>query len=322
MFSENLKKPLFASRLNSMGARRDLWSGDNDVLDWIARQGTIKGLDLIDFNCPQHLQGRNVEEIISTLEQASLKTGAICTRFPSEFENGAFTHPEERQRKAAIELVLNAAEWARSLDANELVVWSAYDGYDYSLQSDYTLMWKHCVEAFQIICDAFPDLKVSLEPKPTEPRRFFIHNTTGTALLMLRDIARENMGLTLDFGHCLMAAENPAQSAALTGQEGKLFGVQLNDGFVKPGCEDGLALGTVHPSMTLEFIYWLQRFDYQGHIYFDTFPKNEDPVREAEFNIRRFRNWWTLANSLDEQGLREMLEKQDTMSILELLEEQ
>ena len=51
-------------------------------------------------------------------------------------------------------------------------------------------------------------------------------------------------------------------------------------------------------------------------------PKNEDPIREAEFNIRRFRKWWSLANSLDEQGLREMLEKQDTMSILELLEKQ
>jgi len=41
--------------------------------------------------------------------------------------------------------------------------------------------------------------------------------------------------------------------------------------------------------MTLEFIYWLQRYDYQGYIYFDIFPKNEDPVREAGNNIRRFR---------------------------------
>ena len=183
-------------------------------------------------------------------------------------------------------------------------------------------MWKHCIEAFRIVCDAFTDLKVSLEPKPTEPRRFFIHNTTGTAMLMVRDIDRENMGLTLDFGHCLMATENPGQSAALAGQEGKLFGVQLNDGFVKPGSEDGLALGTVHPLMTLEFIYWLQRFDYQGHIYFDTFPKNEDPVREAEYNIRRFCKWWKQASSLDEKGIKEMLVKMDTMGILELLEDQ
>ena len=108
----------------------------------------------------------------------------------------------------------------------------------------------------------------------------------------------------------------------MVGQEGKLYGVQLNDGFVRPGCEDGLALGTVHPSMTLEFIYWLQRFDYQGHIYFDTFPKNEDPVREAEYNIRRFRKWWNLAKTLDQKGFQEMLENQDTISILELLEDQ
>ena len=74
--------------------------------------------------------------------------------------------------------------------------------------------------------------------------------------------------------------------------------------------------------MTLEFIYWLQRFDYQGHIYFDTFPKNEDPVREAEYNIRCFCKWWKQASSLDEKGIKEMLVKMDTMGILELLEDQ
>jgi hypothetical protein len=119
-----------------------------------------------------------------------------------------------------------------------------------------------------------------------------------------------------------MATENPVQSAVLTGQEGKLFGVQLNDGFVKPGCEDGLALGTVHPRMTLEFIYWLRRLDYQGHIYFDTFPINEDPVREAEHNIRLYKKWWKFSSVLDENGIEELLIKQDTMAILELLEGQ
>jgi len=119
-----------------------------------------------------------------------------------------------------------------------------------------------------------------------------------------------------------MAAENPAQSAALAGQDGKLFGVQLNDGFVRPGCEDGLALGTVHPNLTLEFIYWLQRTEYQGHIYFDTFPRNEDPIREAEYNIRQFKKWWRLAQTLETQGLRELLGRQDVMAVLELMEAQ
>ncbi len=313
--------PYFASRLNSMKERLDLWSGDNNVLGWISRQGKIKGLNLVDFNSPQHLEGLTVKEIKSALENVSLKTGAVCTRFNEDFLCGAFTNPEQKKRKAAIELVLNAGEWANDLGARELVVWSAFDGYDYSLQADYQMMWNQCTEAFRIVCDSFPNLKVSLEPKPTEPRRFFIHNTTGTAMLMVRDVDRENMGLTLDFGHCLMASENPGQSVALVGQEGKLFGVQLNDGFVKPGCEDGLALGTVHPLMTLEFIYWVQRFDYRGHIYFDTFPKNEDPVREAEYNIRRFCKWWEQASYLNEKGIKKMLCNEDTMGILELLED-
>ena len=159
----------------------------------------------------------------------------------------------------------------------------------------------------------------------------------------MRDVDRPNFGLTLDFGHCLMAGENPAQSVAMVGQESrrwaslsqvlralphlapspsltplslslaslsqsqgpgpgrrsatgrdmedgfapapmatnKLFGVQLGDGYGRLGAEDGLAFGSVHPTAALEFVLWLIKTDYRGHIYFDTFPRNEDPVREA-----------------------------------------
>lgn len=71
----------FASRLNSMAARPDLWdarhgaqcgnggggsgggsssgSGSGascrNLKSWLARQGTVPGLDLVDFNFPQHL---------------------------------------------------------------------------------------------------------------------------------------------------------------------------------------------------------------------------------------------------------------------------
>ena len=136
-------------------------------MDWIARQGAIEGLNLVDFNCPQHLKVYTTEKVKRALDLASLRTGAVCTRFTHEFENGAFTHPESSKRKADIDLVLNAGELARAIDAKELVVWSAYDGYDYSFQADYHLMWKHCVAAFQFVCDTFTDLKISLEPKPT-----------------------------------------------------------------------------------------------------------------------------------------------------------
>jgi hypothetical protein len=56
----------FASRLNSMKARRDLAGpghGSDDVLGWIARQGRVRGLSLVDLNYPQHTEGLTTEQV-------------------------------------------------------------------------------------------------------------------------------------------------------------------------------------------------------------------------------------------------------------------
>lgn len=79
----------FASRLNSMKDRIDLWEGEGGVLGWISRQGRVKGLDLVDFNFPQHLTSQAVEQqeldrITSALAAAGLECGAVCLRFPKQ----------------------------------------------------------------------------------------------------------------------------------------------------------------------------------------------------------------------------------------------
>ena len=131
-------------------------------------------------------------------------------------------------------------------------------------QVDYVEKWEQIVHAFQEVCDEFPRIKFSLEFKPTdENTRFFIVPSTGAALLLVNDVNRPNMGLTLDIGHCLAAGENPAQSVALVGSRGKLFGMQLNDGYQRLGAEDGLIFGSVHADMALEVMLWLQRTGYR-----------------------------------------------------------
>lgn len=316
----------FASRLNSMKDRSDLWDGDQSVTGWIARQGRVRGLSLVDFNYPQHITSREVtenlrNEILNALQSSNLRCGAVCLRFPKEMRLGAFTNPDPVIRKEAIQLTKEACEWSMALGANEVIVWSAYDGYDYPLQVDYDRMWADTVEAFQEVCDAYPDVKISLEYKPTdENTRFFAVPSTASAVLLMNEVNRTNFGLTLDFGHCLMAGENPAQAIA-TIPEGKLFGIQLGDGYGRLGAEDGLAFGSVHPRAALEFILWLIKRKYNGHIYFDTFPRNEDPVREAEYNIRVFRRLYAEAKRLLESGQYEQRAKEhDAMGSLEDLE--
>ena len=76
--------------------------------------------------------------------------------------------------QAAIDLTIEAGDWATALGCEEVCVWSAWDGYDYSLQVDYHALWQRVVDGFRAVCDAHPKLRVSLEFKPTdENTRFF-----------------------------------------------------------------------------------------------------------------------------------------------------
>ena len=327
----------FASRLNSM---KD-WDPSVGLNSWIQQQGKIKGLDLVDFNYPQHLTGPVTDDYLQHIQQmlksSGLQAGTICLRFPKFMQKGAYTNPDPSIRKQAIQLTKEACEWAKRLGSNEICVWSAFDGYDYPLQVDYDKLWDQIKNAFQEVCDSFPSVKVSLEFKPTdENTRFFTVPSTAAAILLLKEVNRENFGLTLDFGHCLMAGENPAQSIAMVQKcsksnsssggksPSKLFGLQLGDGYGRLGAEDGLMFGSINTLSALELVIWLIKTNYDGHIYFDTFPRNEDPIRECEYNIRRFKNFYRKARLLlegkDAQKFKEMLENHDAMGILEYLE--
>ena len=313
---------MFGSRINSMKDRLDLVSGDslpmNSPRDWLRRQATIRGLGCVDFNYPQHFHDWEPEEAKKALDEANLVAGAVCLRYPSKFARGAMNHPDAQLRREAVEITKQAAKVAKILGCNEVVVWSAFDGFDYPFQVDYKEKWNQIVEAFQECCDAYPDIRWSLEFKPTdENTRFFTVPSTGAAMLLLHDIDRPNMGLTLDMGHMLMAGENPGQSIAMAGK--KLFGIQLNDGYTRLAAEDGMMFGSIHPSQALEVMYQLRQIDFKGHFYFDTFPQRTDPVKEAEYNIRRVKEFWRAAGRMNKAELERVANEHDAIGALELV---
>ena len=311
---------LIGSRLNSMKDRPDLWDGGplQSTRDWVRRQATVQGLTCVDFNYPQHFHDWTVEEAKACLEEHGLVAGAVCLRYPSKFARGAMNHPS--LRREAIDLTLQAAGAARVLGCSEVVVWSAYDGYDYPFQVNYRDKWNELVDAFRECCDAYPDLKFSVEYKPTdENTRFFTIPSTGAALLMVQDVDRPNFGLTLDVGHMLMSGENPGQSIAMA--RDKLFGIQLNDGYTRLAAEDGLMFGSVHPGMALEIMYQLRQVGFAGHIYFDTFPQRSDPVGEAEYNIRKVKAFWKAAGAMDAGRLAEIMATHDALGALAMVDE-
>jgi xylose isomerase len=314
---------LIGSRLNSMKDRPELWSRStlSSPQDYVKRQASIAGLTCVDFNYPQHFDSYwSAAEAKQALDVAGLVAGAVCLRYPAKFARGAMNHPDPALRRQAIQLTKEAAQVAMDLGCDEVVVWSAYDGYDYPFQTDYDEKWQELVDAFQECCDEYPNIKFSLEYKPTdENTRFFTVPSTGAALLLVQEVDRSNFGLTLDVGHMLMAGENPGQSVAMVGRAGKLFGIQLNDGYTRLAAEDGLMFGSVHPGMALEIMHQLQRTNFQGHVYFDTFPQRSDPVAEAEYNIRRVKAFWKAAKQMDAATLRNIMQAHDAIGALEMV---
>lgn len=257
----------------------------------------MNGLTALELNYPEHFRKDSVDDIRAALDQAGLTNLAIQLRWPAPlFAGGAFTSVDPVLRAKAVELVREAVDVSRKLGSTHVLLWPAHDGYEYPLQMDYPKAWTWMIESLVEVADYAPDVRFSIEYKPADPRGRTLLNTTGAVMKLIADVARSNLGVTLDFGHLLMARENPGQSAAMALRDKKMFGLQLND--AHGAADDGLLIGSIHLPQTLELAYYLVREGYDGTLYFDTDPVREDPVRECELNIRRMTAIMAIAKKL------------------------
>jgi xylose isomerase len=257
----------------------------------------IEGLSALELNYPQHFTGTAVDEIARAARSADLTITGLNLRYDdARFARGAFTHPDPAVRAAAIDLTIEAGTMLRELGGSHLVLWMESDGFDYPFQVPYAALWEWEIAGFAAVAEALPDLRVSVEYKPFEPRRYALIRSSGDALLAARQVGRANFGVTVDLCHALMAGEHPPASIALALADQRLFGVHLNDGFGR--ADDGLMVGSVNPWTALEVVYLLKTHEYDGTLYFDTFPKAIDPVAEARANVETVRRLW---NACDER---------------------
>ena len=198
-----------------------------------------------------------------------------------------------------------------------LVIWLEHDGYDYAFQTDYQQKWEEVVVCFQKVSNYAPDVNVSVEVKPFQPRAFAFIPDTATSLLLVNDVSCDNFGITLDYCHMLMKHENPAYGVSLVGAKNKLYGIHLNDGYGLN--DDGLMIGTGSFLQTLEFIYFLKRYKYDGVIYFDTFPMREAPMRETNANVNMFKKLDSLIESVGMDYIDKLIKKEDAAEIIDFM---
>jgi xylose isomerase len=199
-------------------------------------------------------------------------------------------------RSEAVRAAKEAVDVCREMGSEHVILWPAHDGYEYPFQLDYRSGWQRLVECYSEVADHAQNITVSIEFKPAEPRARTLLADSGSVLALIAETGRDNLAVTLDFAHMLMAHENPAQSIAVSLAQGRLKGLQLNDGW--GAADDGLVLGSVSLVQTLEALFYLVRDGYAGTYYFDTDPIRENPVRECEINIARTKQLLAVARRL------------------------
>lgn len=291
-------RPRYAARLNAF--RRP---GDG-IAEMIAAAGRVGGLDAADLNYPDHFEGRTPAGLSALLRDNGMALNGLAMRYYTDprFAIGAFTNPDAAVRRAAIDLTKRGIDALSEMGGGIMTLWMGQDGFDYAFQASYARMWDDSIAALAEIADHNPEIDLSVEYKPNEPRAYALMPDVATTLLAIGEASRANLGVTLDFAHVLYADEMPAHAAHLVARHSRLLGVHLNDGYGKR--DDGLMAGTVHPVQTVELFVELDRIGYDGVIYFDTFPDHSgiDPVEEARTNIRLVERLRSVASELAGNG--------------------
>ena len=320
-----INAPLFAARLNAFKIGSETyWPGKNSITtaDLLARAATA-GVNAADLNYPDHFMDDSPADLLKALTDSGMILNGIAMRYYTKpgYKLGAFTHPNAAVRRAAIDETKRGLDVLAEMGGNLMTLWMGQDGFDYSFQMNYERAWGDTIDAMIEVADHNPAIDIALEYKPNEPRAFALMPDAATTLLAIKEIGRDNTGVTLDFAHVLYADEMPAFAAALIARHSRILGVHLNDGYGK--WDNGLMVGAVHPIQTIELLVELERSGYKGAIYFDTFPDHSglDPVSEAQTNIEVLQRLRATAVRLIDNGeLQSAIARQDAPTAMRIVQ--
>ena len=301
----------YAGRFNSF-----IFKGQN-VFDAIEAYKHTDGITHLEFNYPEHFTGYDLEELKKAI--SPLKVNGLAVRWRKEWLDGDFTNPNEELRQKAIQLTRDACDVCRELGGSVITLWFENDGFDYPFQMDYESCWNKLVEGLRQVADYAPDLKISIEYKPYEERDFAMVDSTGMVMYLISEVDRPNVGCTLDYCHMLMKHDNPSYGLALAAAKNKLFGLHMNDGY---GWKDsGLIFGSLSFAQSAEFIYYLERCNYDGVVFFDTFPIREESKAECQANINAFELIKSKVDRIGADKIQEIVAKHDGIHAQKLIYE-
>jgi xylose isomerase len=290
------------------------------MIEICGKQGVAKAVELIMGDTPIGVNKGNMKEVKAALNDYDIQPIAILPNtWGGDFIKGSLGNADPQLRLKAIDLVKSAMDLAAEMDCPYVGQWPGQDGWDYYFDVDYQKIYEWWVEGMQELADFNPNLKLGIEPKPFEPRSYSFLDTPVKTLLLMRDIDRKNVGLTLDIGHSLYGHESLGEVVALAQMDGKLFHLHMNDNYGEMDWD--MAFGSVHFIGLIEFIYWLKRTNYDGWHSIDIFPYRTDPAETVLESLKWIEAMYGLVEKAGMQNLDALIHTGDGVAMMRFFRE-
>jgi len=258
-----------ADRFHEYQPAREL----RERLDMVQR---VRGVDGIEIVYPGDF--KDLDETISLVRAAGLPVSAVNLNVKSakKWQPGSFTATDPALRADAVADLKIAMDLAAELGAWMVTCCPLIDGHNYSFQADYLKQWRWLEQGIAQAARYRSDVRISLEYKLNESRNYVVLGDMGRTLFLCERLGLDNVGVTMDVGHALVAKETPAEAMCLAAEAGRLFYVHFNDNGREWDWD--MLPGSVNLWDLIEMMFYLDRLDWEGWLAYDVSARNDAPV--------------------------------------------
>jgi len=300
------KLAVISAFLGGVKNRYIQYKKDNTLSERFEIASRVENLDGLELCYPADFQ--DLEELRALLDKYGFAVPAINVRSrrSGKWLRGAFSSADAKERSEVVEDFKRALDIAAELGVPRISTCPLNDGHDYVFEMNYLDAYRYAEESFYAICSHDPQIRVCIEYKLNDPRTRCLLASAGETVSFCREVGVDNLGVTLDIGHAILAGERPAQSVALLHRAGKLFYVHLNDN--DRNWDWDMLPGSYNLWEFVEFLYYLQEVGYDEDWYaYDVMSKEIDTVQTFSTVTKLTRKMEKLAGKIDRKVMSNLL---------------
>ena len=273
--------------------------------------------DIDKFSAAEILQ--QARAIRAKLEDHGLVAEFVAPRLwesPKTIDGG-YTANDPKMRQYAIDRSKKAADIAREVGCNLMVLWLAREGTYMREAKDASRAAHHMLEAVNALLNYDKDLRIAIETKPNEPMDMAYIPTIGHALALgSQSDDPQRVGCLVESAHAILAGLDPSDEMAFGLAFDKLYSVHLNDQNGLKFDEDK-SFGSVDLRRAFNEVRVLDgnRFFEKGMVGMDVKALRTQPAELATKHLRNslqvFLRLVGIVRSLDQAKMKELIAARD-----------